>query len=183
MKNWPLIGMIGMGIVALLMGVALIGAYSSDGGGGGGMRELPSITNNNYHISTPNAADLLPTNHKPDNRTIPTSNSVSDDSTEHVHVLRSEPTEHVYVQRSEPESEPTTVYVEPVARQPRKHNIIYVQQPEPEPAPDTTIVVYKPEVRQPVHKVVVIDERFERLSAEHEARMKAWTSGPVVVVK
>jgi len=64
-----------------------------------------------------------------------------------------------------------------------QQKIIYVEQPRPEPAPDTTIVVYKPEVRQPVQKVVVIDERYERLKAEHEARMREWTSGPVVVVR
>lgn len=51
---------------------------------------------------------------------------------------------------------------------------------ETAPEPDTTIVLYKPEVRQPVSRVVVIDERYIRLKAEHEVRMRNWTSGLVV---
>lgn len=149
---------IGLGIICLFMGVALIGAYSGDKDTR--LKDVPHITNNNYHVTPNVAADLIPAPH----RSTPTSLTVP------VAYTRHEPTPQTVMIQASPDPVP-------------EQRIIYVEKPRPEPAPDTTIVVYKPEVRQPVHKVVVIDERYERLKAEHEARMREWTSGPVVVVK
>lgn len=68
---------------------------------------------------------------------------------------------------------------EPVAQQ----KIIYVEQPRPDPVTDTTIVIYKPENRQPVQRIVVIDEREERIkreTAEHYRRLDAMVTQVVI---
>jgi hypothetical protein len=153
-----------LGACCLLMGLALIGAFMGDKDTSlKSVATTPpqptTITNNNYHVNG------QPTTQMPDLPQMP----------------QVRPTQVSTVAYA-PQPQPQTVVIqassEPVAQQ----KIIYVEQPRPEPVPDTTIVIYKPEVRQPVQKIVVIDERFERLKAEHEQRMREWTSGPVVVV-
>lgn len=150
-----------LGICCAIMGLALIGAYA--GAKDTHLKDVattpPSITNNNYHVNSPAPTPELP----PMPQVRPTTPAVMSSV--------------AYV------PQPQTVYVQASPDPVPQQKIIYVEQPRPEPVPDTTIVVYKPEVRQPVQKVVVIDERYERLKAEHEARMKEWTSGPVVVVR
>ena len=161
-KKRPNVLSICLGICCAIMGLALIGAYA--GAKDTHLKDVattpPSITNNNYHIAAPtNPAPELP----PLPQMRPTTPAVMSNV--------------AYV------PQPQTVFVQASPDPVPQQKIIYVEQPRPEPVPDTTIVVYKPEIRQPVQKVVVIDERYERLKAEHEARMKEWTSGPVVVVR
>lgn len=151
-----------LGICCAIMGLALIGAYA--GAKDTHLKDVaqtpPNITNNNYHVNSP-----APTT--PDLPPIP----------------QMRPTTPAVLSNVAYVPQPQTVYVQTSPDPVPQQKIIYVEQPRPEPVPDTTIVVYKPEVRQPVQKVVVIDERYERLKAEHEARMKEWTSGSVVVVR
>jgi len=151
-----------LGACCVLMGLALIGAYAGKDTSLKGVAQTPpqptTITNNNYHVNG------QPTTQQPDLPQMP----------------QVRPTTPVSTVAYQPQ--PQTVYVqaspEPVVQQ----KIVYVEQPRPDPVPDTTIVIYKPEIRQPVQRIVVVDERFERLKAEHEQRMREWTSGPVVVV-
>lgn len=159
-----------LGVCCAIMGLALIGAYA--GAKDTHLKDVAqtppqptTITNNNYHVNSPApVAETAPAVHE----LRPTSPA-------------SMMTNVAYVPQREPS--PQTVFIQTSPEPMPQQKIIYVEQPRPEPVPDTTIVVYKPEVRQPVQKVVVIDERYERLKAEHEARMREWTSGPVVVVK
>lgn len=74
-----------------------------------------------------------------------------------------------------------TVVFQASSKPVRQQKITYIEQPRPDRTEDTTIVVYKPEVRQPVQKVIVVDERYERLKAEHEQRMREWHSNTVVI--
>lgn len=77
-------------------------------------------------------------------------------------------------------SQPQTVVFEASSEPVHRQKITYTEQPRPDQIDDTTIVIYKPEVRQPVQKIVVYDERYERLKAEHEQRMIEWKSNTVI---
>jgi hypothetical protein len=158
-----------LGIACAIMGVALIGAYAKDTRLPIVSAEHPHITNNNYHVNG------QPTEQIPDMSPLPHVRS-----TQHVAYVQEQPQTLVL---QTPEPQPQTVILQASPEPVVQHKVIYVEQPRPEPVPDTTIVIYKPETRQPVQKVVIYDERFERLKSEHELRMKEWTSGPVVVVK
>lgn len=78
-------------------------------------------------------------------------------------------------------SQPQTVVFQASSEPVQQQKITYIEQPRPDQTEDTTIVIYKPEVRQPVQKVIVVDERYERLKAEHEQRMREWHSNTVVI--
>jgi hypothetical protein len=84
---------------------------------------------------------------------------------------------------TQPQTQPQQTVV--IQEQPQRTgpNIVYIR-PERQPvAEDTTIVYVRPEVRQPQTRVVVIDERYERLNAEYLARKAAIENeGRVVVV-
>mgnify|MGYP006054248389 CR=1 FL=1 len=157
-----------LGACCLLMGLALIGAYVKDTH----LKDVAwlwaAFTNNNYHV------DSQPTTGIP---------NLPQPSTPVETVAYAAPSQPqmVFQASHEPVPQQKIVYVAQRPEPVPETTIIYVEQPRPEPVPDTTIVIYKPEVRQPVQKIVVIDERFERLKAEHEARMKDWTSQVVVV--
>jgi hypothetical protein len=78
---------------------------------------------------------------------------------------------------------PQTVVIQATPEPTPQQRIIYVEQPRPEPVPDTTIVIYKPEVRQPQQKIVVIDEREERIRRETEEVHKRFYGTPSVVIR
>ena len=97
--------------------------------------------------------------------------------TNHYHVNQT-PDNVTYVPTN---SQPQTVVFQASSEPVQQQKITYIEQPRPDRTEDTTIVVYKPEVRQPVQKVIVVDERYERLKAEHEQRMREWHSNTVVI--
>ena len=82
-----------------------------------------------------------------------------------------------------PQTQPQQTVV--VQEQPQRTgpNVVYIRPERPPVVEDTTIVYVRPEVREPQTRVVVIDERYERLNAEYLARKAAiQNEGRVVVV-
>ena len=63
------------------------------------------------------------------------------------------------------------------------HKTMIYNQPLPDPVEDTTIVIYKPEIRQPIQRVVVVDEKEERLKREYNERLRNWKKIPDLVVR
>ena len=83
----------------------------------------------------------------------------------------------------QPQPQPTQTVI--VQEQPRQTgpNVVYIRPERPPVVEDTIIVYVRPEVREPQTRVVVIDERYERLNAEYLARKAAiQNEGRVVVV-
>lgn len=108
---------------------------------------------------------------------LPIVGSAPPNITNHYHVNQT-PDNVTYVPTN---SQPQTVVFQASSEPVQQQKITYIEQPRPDRTEDTTIVVYKPEVRQPVQKVIVVDERYERLKAEHEQRMREWHSNTVVI--
>ena len=91
------------------------------------------------------------------------------------------------------EIRPKSAYVSPktdakeiVLEAPRQiigHKTMIYNQPLPDPVEDTTIVIYKPEIRQPIQRVVVVDEKEERLKREYNERLRNWKKIPDLVVR
>jgi len=83
----------------------------------------------------------------------------------------------------QPQTQPQQTVV--IQEQPQRTgpNVVYIRPDRQPVAEDTTIVYVRPEVRQPQTRVVVIDERYERLNAEYLERKAAiQNEGRVVVV-
>lgn len=129
------------------------------------------ITNNNYHVTPDTMPGVLPKD---------TPQQLSPQPS-HLHQATYRTGQNVATYQASPQ--PQTVYVQASPEPVPQQKIIYVEQPRPEPIPDTTIVIYKPEVRQPQQRIVVIDERQQRLQREHDELMRNWTAPATVVVK
>lgn len=70
-----------------------------------------------------------------------------------------------------------TVAIEPVETEQPKTVVVLPKASAPHPG-DLTVVIVKPEVRPPESRVIVIDERAERLRREYLERKHEWATRP-----
>lgn len=93
---------------------------------------------------------------------------------------RPSPIQHaLYVPQQEQPS--TTVINVPAAPTPVPKTTVIMRE-RPDTPPDQTVVFYQPEIRQPQTKIVVVDERVERLRGEYEIRQAELLGRPQRVV-
>ena len=71
-------------------------------------------------------------------------------------------------------SPPNLTIVQPA----QETQTVTIVKQAPTPPPNLLLRVVIPEVEQPKQQVVVIDERAERLLAEHRQRMAEWEAMP-----